>query len=131
MLFVFIQAKHSSPIYPSKAYFLLLVTLSFAKLTAMSSPHKQFKLPSHQGRKLNEPLLPLHLALAWIIIRVFPINIDLQSLPVYSSQFTQRVLHIVAREILDVSVHSNHVPQIQFLTDCSTGWKRASNFRIS
>ncbi|KIR69522.1 hypothetical protein I314_00634 [Cryptococcus bacillisporus CA1873] len=68
----------------------------------MSSPHKQFKLPSHQGRRLNEPLLPLHLALAWIIIRVFPINSDLQSLPVYSSQFTQKVLHIVAREILDV-----------------------------
>ncbi|WVO20114.1 uncharacterized protein IAS62_001405 [Cryptococcus decagattii] len=68
----------------------------------MSSPHKQFRLPSHQGRRLNEPLLPLHLALAWIIIRVFPINSDLQSLPVYSSQFTQKVLHIVAREILDV-----------------------------
>ncbi|KAL0252421.1 hypothetical protein I308_101812 [Cryptococcus tetragattii IND107] len=68
----------------------------------MSSPHKQFKLQSHQGRRLNEPLLPLHLALAWIIIRVFPINSDLQSLLVYSSQFTQKVLHIVAREILDV-----------------------------
>lgn len=101
--------KRNIPVipYPSKAYFLLHVTLSFTKLTTMSSPHKQFKLPSHQGRKLNEPLLPLHLALAWIIIRVFPINNDLQSLPVYSSQFTQRVLHIVAREILDVSVHSN------------------------
>lgn len=68
----------------------------------MSSPHKQSKLPSHQSRKLNEPLLPLHLALAWIIIRVFPINSDLQSLPVYSLQFTQKVLHIVGREILDV-----------------------------
>lgn len=96
--------------YPSKAYFLLRVTISLAKLTTMSSPHKQFKLPSHQGRRLNEPLLPLHLALAWIIIRVFPINSDLQSLPVYSSQFTQKVLHIVAREILDVSVQSKLSP---------------------
>lgn len=92
--------------YPSKASFLLHVTIFFAKLTTMSSPHKQFKLQSHQGRRLNEPLLPLHLALAWIIIRVFPINSDLQSLLVYSSQFTQKVLHIVAREILDVSVRS-------------------------
>lgn len=73
----------------------------------MSSPHKQSKLPSHQSRKLNEPLLPLHLALAWIIIRVFPINSDLQSLPVYSLQFTQKVLHIVGREILDVRVQLN------------------------
>lgn len=73
----------------------------------MSSLHKQPRLLSHQSRKLNEPLLPLHLALAWIIIRVFPVNSDLQSLPVYSLQFTQKVLHIMGREILDVRVQLN------------------------
>nr|XP_031863098.1 uncharacterized protein CI109_001576 [Kwoniella shandongensis]KAA5530170.1 hypothetical protein CI109_001576 [Kwoniella shandongensis] len=60
-------------------------------------------MPSNQGRGLSEPMLPLHLALGWIIVRVFPLNDDCQPLPVYSPLFTANILRIVAREVLEVA----------------------------
>ncbi|ODN80635.1 hypothetical protein L202_02819 [Cryptococcus amylolentus CBS 6039] len=69
----------------------------------MSSPRKHPKAIEYQGRKLHEPALPLHLALAWVIIRVFPINLDYQYLSdVYSPGFTHQILQILAREVLEV-----------------------------
>ncbi|WVO18050.1 hypothetical protein L204_105748 [Cryptococcus depauperatus] len=58
---------------------------------------------SHQGKQVSEPLLPLHIALGWIIIRTFPIGAECQYIQVYSLQFTQRILQIVAREVLEVA----------------------------
>ncbi|WWC99167.1 hypothetical protein V866_006062 [Kwoniella sp. B9012] len=68
----------------------------------MSSPRKRSKIYSSQSRQLTEPQLPLHIALAWIIDRVFPLNDDCQPVPVYSHGFVADVLRILAREILEV-----------------------------
>ncbi|WRT65551.1 uncharacterized protein IL334_002496 [Kwoniella shivajii] len=68
----------------------------------MSSPRKRSKNHSSQGRSLTEPQLPLHIALAWIIDRVFPLNDDCQPVPVYSQGFIANILRIIAREVLEV-----------------------------
>ncbi|KAK8861418.1 hypothetical protein IAR55_002237 [Kwoniella newhampshirensis] len=79
----------------------------------MASPRKQSKQPSNQGRGLSEPLLPLHLALGWIIVRVFPLNDDCQPLPVYSQLFTANVLRIIAREVLEVGSKPATFPSLR------------------
>ncbi|WVF66904.1 hypothetical protein IAT40_001647 [Kwoniella sp. CBS 6097] len=68
----------------------------------MSSPRKRSRTHFNQGRKLSEPSLPLHIALAWIIERVFPLNDDCQPVPVYSHGFVSDILRIVVREILEI-----------------------------
>ncbi|OCF34681.1 hypothetical protein I316_03724 [Kwoniella heveanensis BCC8398] len=68
----------------------------------MSSPRKRSRTQFHQGRKLSEPSLPLHIALAWIIERIFPLNNDCQPVPVYSHRFVSDILRIIVREILEV-----------------------------
>ncbi|WVQ94714.1 hypothetical protein IAU59_001794 [Kwoniella sp. CBS 9459] len=68
----------------------------------MSSPRKRSRTQFNQGRKLSEPSLPLHIALAWIIERVFPLNDDCQPVPVYSQRFVSDILSIIVREVLEV-----------------------------
>ncbi|WVR03960.1 hypothetical protein IAU60_000959 [Kwoniella sp. DSM 27419] len=68
----------------------------------MSSPRRRAKLPVSQGRRLSEPSLPLHIALAWIIERVFPLTDDCSPVPVYSQRFVAAILAIVARQVFEV-----------------------------
>ncbi|WWC87703.1 uncharacterized protein L201_002595 [Kwoniella dendrophila CBS 6074] len=68
----------------------------------MSSPRKRSRIHGIQGRQLSEPQLPLHIALVWIIDRVFPLNDDCQPVPIYSQGFTADILKIISREILEV-----------------------------
>ncbi|WWC68778.1 uncharacterized protein I206_102713 [Kwoniella pini CBS 10737] len=68
----------------------------------MSSPRKRTKIHTLQGRRLSEPQLPLHIALAWIIDRVFPLNDDCQPVPIYSHGFVADILRIIAREVLEI-----------------------------
>ncbi|WVW79989.1 hypothetical protein I302_101962 [Kwoniella bestiolae CBS 10118] len=68
----------------------------------MSSPRKRSRIYGSQGRQLSEPQLPLHIALAWVIDRVFPLNDDCQPVPVYSHGFVADILRILAREISEV-----------------------------
>nr|XP_018264558.1 uncharacterized protein I303_02728 [Kwoniella dejecticola CBS 10117]OBR86716.1 hypothetical protein I303_02728 [Kwoniella dejecticola CBS 10117] len=68
----------------------------------MSSPRKRTKIHTSQGRGLSEPQLPLHIALAWIIDRVFPLNDDCQPVPIYSHGFVADILRIIAREVLEI-----------------------------
>ncbi|WVQ73717.1 hypothetical protein IAR50_003297 [Cryptococcus sp. DSM 104548] len=84
----------------------------------MSSLRKHAKATEYQGRKLHEPSLPLHLALSWIIIRVFPINLDYQYLSdVYSLGFTHKILQLLAREILEVGSQPSSFTSLRDETD--------------
>ena len=69
----------------------------------MSSPHKRARRPQHGGSsRLSEPSLPLHIALAWLAVKVFPLNPAGEPTSTYSASFTATVLRVIAREILEV-----------------------------
>lgn len=54
---------------------------------------------------LDDPDLPLHLALAYILVKAFP-NVpgaEGQTTPVYSTGFISSILTIVSREILEIA----------------------------
>jgi hypothetical protein len=55
--------------------------------------------------RASEPALPLHIALAAIIIGTFPINENHEPLDLWSSPFVAAILRILAREILEVGEH--------------------------
>jgi anaphase-promoting complex subunit 5 len=73
----------------------------------MGSPTKAHRHPAQASTsRLSEPSLPLHLALAHLIINLFPhLSTTAQSNPQinpYSSRFTSQILTIVAREVYEV-----------------------------
>ncbi|KAK4685598.1 hypothetical protein P7C73_g4543, partial [Tremellales sp. Uapishka_1] len=47
--------------------------------------------------------MPLHMALAWLAIKIFPLNKQREPLMVYSATFTAEILQIIAREVLELS----------------------------
>ena len=70
----------------------------------MSSPQNRGKRTAHGGpSRLSEPALPLHIALAWLLVQVFPLDAEREPIQTYSATFTASALKIVAREVFEVS----------------------------
>jgi anaphase-promoting complex subunit 5 len=53
-------------------------------------------------RRPSEASLPLHLALAWILLNLFPFRASNDEPSPYSPSFTAEILQIVCREVLEV-----------------------------
>lgn len=52
-------------------------------------------------------MTPLHIALGYLLVKLHPLTQDQEPVYPYSATFTSAVLHIVAREILEVSRDSS------------------------
>lgn len=72
----------------------------------MFSPFRPRDAPPASLGPLPDPELPLHLALAWLVVKATPVNDHGQPINVYSPAFLAAVLEIVAREVLEVSFES-------------------------
>lgn len=72
-------------------------------LPAMFSPFRARDAPPASLGLLPDTELPLHLALAWLIVKATPVNDHGHPINVYSPTFVAAVLEIVAREVLEVS----------------------------
>ena len=72
--------------------------------STMFSPFRPRDAPPASLGPLPEPELPLHLALAWLVVKATPVNAHGHPINVYSPTFVAAVLEIVAREVLEVSV---------------------------
>jgi len=69
----------------------------------MSSPQKRGRRPANaSSSRLSEPELPLHVILALLVIKVFPINADREPVPTYTATFTSSMLKVIAREVFEV-----------------------------
>ncbi|ORX36306.1 anaphase-promoting complex subunit 5-domain-containing protein [Kockovaella imperatae] len=71
--------------------------------TSLSSPPKRSRR-SNGGvvHRAPEFELPLHLALAYLLVRVHPINSEGAPINIYSAAFISSILQLVAREIYEV-----------------------------
>lgn len=69
----------------------------------MWSPQKRHRRVGQvSSSRLSEPALPLHIALAWLIVKVFPLNDEREPVPIYSANFTSDILQVIAREVFEV-----------------------------
>lgn len=68
----------------------------------MSSPPRRTRyVPGPTPHRIAEPSLPLHLALAWLAVRVLPfIGPGIET--IYSSTFTASILEIITVEVLEL-----------------------------
>ena len=69
----------------------------------MSSPTKVSIRTSAKIQTPEDDELPLHIALVWMLIKLFPTDDDHLFAPVYSTNFTGTILDIIARELLEAS----------------------------
>lgn len=51
-------------------------------------------------------MTPLHIALGYILVKLHPLTQDQEPVYPYSATFTSAVLHIVAREVLEVGAEA-------------------------
>ena len=95
----------------------------------MSSPQKRTRrfIAGH-GRRPSESDLPLHLALAYLLVRAHPLGSDGVPINIYSISLTGSILKLVAREILEVSSASGDAPKE--LTEASKVEPSASTFDL-
>lgn len=68
----------------------------------MFSPFRARDAPPASLGPLPDPELPLHLALAWLIVKATPVNDHGHPIKLYSLTFVATILEIVAREVLEV-----------------------------
>ncbi|ORY23427.1 hypothetical protein BCR39DRAFT_549234 [Naematelia encephala] len=70
----------------------------------MSSPTKRGRRPAPPpSSRLSDPSLPLHLALSYLLIKLYPLNSEREPIPIYRHTFISAILAIVMREYLEVS----------------------------
>lgn len=70
----------------------------------MGSPQNSSAwLRSNASDQSTESSLAFNLALAYLAVRIFPLNAARRPISIYSSGFTTAVLEIVGREMLEVS----------------------------
>ncbi|CAD6577027.1 MAG: hypothetical protein TREMPRED_001842, partial [Tremellales sp. Tagirdzhanova-0007] len=70
----------------------------------MSSSAKRGRRSTYySSSRLSEPALPLHIALAWLSIKVFRLNTDREPVPIFSPTFVSSILKVIAREVFELS----------------------------
>jgi hypothetical protein len=62
--------------------------------------------PGRATTTLHPHSLPLYLALSSLLVKLNPLSQDREPLYPYSATFSAAILHIVAREVFEVSYHS-------------------------
>jgi anaphase-promoting complex subunit 5 len=67
----------------------------------MSQSHK--RRPNMPAQRLSDPALPLSIALAYLLVRVFPQNAHKPTAKVYSDGFVTAILALVSQEVFEVS----------------------------